>query len=118
MVKNNICETKIIIYNSKTKKSKSLEKGIKLEDYEIITTPDDANFVKKISKCKDDNYGGYKIRHLISPQVSIKKDERLKYYSSFKTHHGEIKHNKSNILSVVDRDEINITSDTVNEVTI
>lgn len=128
ILKDNVNETKVIVHNSKTKIKKELEKGKNIDNYEIFTDLNSDNFSKlMINYSKKDNYGGYNIKYLLSPQVNIgpiqhptknnAQQENI-WSASFETYQAEIKHVKSNTESLIDQNELIMNSTIINEIII
>ena len=119
-IKNGVSDTKVTIYNSKTKINKELENGKQLEQYNIYTDVQSEQFKNMVNRfTKKDNYGGYNARYIIQPEINIGIiNDKQGYYSSFKTLQVEIKHSKSNIQSIIDKDEITISNKYVTSVMI
>lgn len=112
--------SKIIIYNSKNKIQKELEKNNNIMEYDIYTdvyTPHFSNLMLKFINNKKGGLGGYNIKYLLSPKIYLY-PENNNIYSNLDIYHAEIKHNKSYILSIVDQEEIVVDSGLINKVEI
>ena len=119
-LKNNISDSKVIFYNSWTKIKKELEKGNQIQLYDEYTDLFSNQFTKLLKNIsKKDKYGGYQARYILSPMILIgpkpypSKMNGMypRYISYLISHQIEIRHSKSNIKSVIDKDEVTMISE-------
>jgi hypothetical protein len=112
---NNINKSKIIKYNSKTYIKTMENKSINVPSYNVIndfSLIQLNEFMKKQLGKHPKRCENYVTRYLIYPKIHIykNKDNKILLSSKMGMHTAEIKHIKSSIKSIIDRDEVVVTT--------